>query len=109
MTVAAHTVASAKEHAEDCSSVLPRLGRIDYSIHWDGVAGAVLRWLEGRAADPHCRKALAEAGEVISEHLAVGSKKKLADLTSQAPEVRVVLVELRYAVTGGFASFVLSL
>ena len=71
---------------------------------------AELRWLEGHAADPNCHRALAEAGEVISEYLAVGSNEKLGYLTSRAPEVRVELVEeLRSAAVEGVASFVLAL
>lgn len=86
------------------------MDRTGYLIHRDEVVPGVLRWLEGPAGDPNCREALAEAGEVVFEHLFVGSKEKLGDQTFQALGVRVVLVEeLRSAAVVAIALSVLSL
>lgn len=110
-TVAAQiVVASAEEHVDECSSVPRWMDRIDCLIHWDKAVRGVPRWLEGPAADSYCRNALAEAGEVIHEHLAGGSKGKLGCLIFQALGVKVVLVEeVRSAAVEAVALFVLLL
>lgn len=98
-------MASSKTHVDSCCDVARQVDCTGYLIHWEEVVPGVLRWVEKPASDPNCHEALAEAGEVVCEHVSVDPKEELRNLTFQALGATAVLVEgLRSAVVEAIAS-----